>query len=95
MIALSALIFIIIGSKLESKYKNENLKPVIIFSGLYAIIIGVIGFMTTIYIGDNAASILTSLNAMQMGFNFIIGMIISFIYSLTMTLIGYKLNIFN
>lgn len=95
MIALSALIFIIIGSKLESKYKSENLKPVIIFSGLYAIIIGLIGFMTTIYIGDNAASILTSLNAMQMGFNFIIGMIISFIYSLTMTLIGYKLNIFN
>ena len=95
MIALSSLIFIIIGSKLESKYKSKNLKPVIIFSTFYAIVVGVIGFMTTIYIGDNAASILTSLNAMQMGFNFIIGMIISFIYSLTMTLIGYKLNIFN
>ena len=49
----------------------------------------------TIYIGDNAASMLSSLNSMQMGFNFIIGMIISFVYSLVMTLIGYKLNIFN
>lgn len=95
MIALSALILIIIGSKLESKYKSNNINPVIIFSGCYAIIMAAIGFLTTIYIGDNAASMLTSLNAIQMGFNFIIGMIISFIYSLIMTLIGYKLNIFN
>lgn len=58
-------------------------------------IIAVIGVLTTIYIGDNAASMLTSLSAIQMGFNFITGMIISFIYSLIMTLIGYKLNIFN
>lgn len=95
MIALSALIFIIVGCKLESKYKSKNIKPVIIFSGCYAVIIAVIGSLTTIYIGDNAASMLTSLSAIQMGFNFIIGMIISFIYSLIMTLTGYKLNIFN
>ncbi len=95
MIALSALIFIIVGCKLESKYKSKNIKPVIIFSGCYAVIIAVIGVLTTIYIGDNAASMLTSLSAIQMGFNFITGMIISFIYSLIMTLIGYKLNIFN
>lgn len=95
MIALSALIFIIVGCKLESRYKSKNIKPVIIFSGCYAVIIGVIGVLTTIYIGDNTASMLTSLNAIQMGFNFITGMIISFIYSLIMTLTGYKLNIFN
>lgn len=95
MIALSALIFIIVGCKLESKYKSKNIKPVIIFSGCYAVIIAVIGSLTTIYIGDNAASMLTSLSAIQMGFNFITGMIISFIYSLIITLTGYKLNIFN
>lgn len=95
MISLSALIFIIVGCKLESKYKSKNIKPVVIFSGCYAVIIAVIGTLTTIYIGDNAASMLTSLSAIQMGFNFITGMIISFIYSLIMTLTGYKLNIFN
>ena len=95
MIALSALIFIIIGSKIESKYKSKSINPVIIFSGCYAGIVAVIGILTTIYIGNNAASMLTSLHAVQMGFNFVTGIIISFIYSLTMTLIGYKLNIFN
>lgn len=95
MIALSALIFIIIGSKIESKYKSKNINPVIIFSVCYAGIIAVIGILTTVYIGNNAASMLTSLNAVQMGFNFVTGIIISFIYSLTMSLIGYKLNIFN
>ena len=93
MIALSSLIFIVVGCKLESKYKN--MKPVIIFSGCYSVIIAVIGFLTTIYIGDNAASMLTYLSPIQMGFDFITGMIISFIYSLITTLIGYKLNIFN
>ena len=58
MIALSALIFIIVGCKLESKYKSKNIKPVVIFSGCYAVIIAVIGTLTTIYIGDNAASII-------------------------------------
>ena len=95
LIALSSLIFIIVGCKLESKYKSKDIKPVIIFSGFYAVIMGVIGLLTTIYVGDNAASMLNSLSAMQMGFNFVIGMIISFVYSLIMTLIGYKLNIFN
>ena len=95
LIALSSLVFIIIGCKLESKYKSKDIKPVIIFSGFYAVIMGVIGLLTTIYVGDNAASMLNSLSAMQMGFNFVIAMIISFVYSLIMTLIGYKLNIFN
>lgn len=95
MIALSALIFIIVGCKLESRYKNKNINPVIIFSGCYAMIMSIIGILTTIYIGNNAASMLSSLSAVQMGFNFIIGIIISFIYSFVMTLIGYKLNIFN
>lgn len=95
MMALSALIFIIVGCKIESKYKDKSIKPVIIFSACYAVIMSIIGFLTTIYIGNNAASMLSYLSAIQMGFNFIIGLIISFIYSLIMTLIGYKLNIFN
>ena len=56
---------------------------------------GAIGLLTTLYIGDNAASMLSSISAMQMGFNFIMGIIMSFVYSFVMTLVGYKLNIFN
>ena len=83
-------------SKLSHKLLERiDIKPIIIFSGCYAAIMGVIGLVSTIYIGDNAASMLSSLSSMQMGFNFIIGMVISFVYSLIMTLIGYKLNIFN
>lgn len=97
IIALSALILIIVGCKLESKYKykRKDINPVIIFSVFYSIIMALIGMITTIYIGNNAASMLTYLSAMQMGFNFIIGMIVSFIYSLIMTSIGYRLNIFS
>lgn len=95
LVALSSLILIIVGSKLDNKYKSENMNPVLIFSGCYAVIMAIIGLLTTIYIGDNVASMLTSLNAIHMGFNFIVGMIISFIYSLITTSIGYKLNIFN
>ena len=95
LIALSALIFIIVGCKLESKYKSKDIKPVVIFSASYAAIMGAIGLLTTLYIGDNAASMLSSISAMQMGFNFIMGIIMSFVYSFVMTLVGYKLNIFN
>ena len=95
IMALSALIFIIVGCKIESKHKSKNIKPVIIFSGCYAVIMAIIGFLTTIYIGNNAASMLSYLSPMQMGFNCIIGLIASFMYSFIMTLIGYKLNIFN
>ena len=95
LIALSALIFIIVGCKLESKYKTKDIKPVIMFSICYSILMGIIGLLTTLYIGDNAASMLTSISAMQMGFNFFIGIVISFVYSFATTLIGYKLNIFN
>ena len=83
------------GIKLNNKYKTHAKKTTLIFSGFYAMIMGVVGLLTIIYVGDNAASMLSSLSAMQMGFNFVIGMIISFVYSLVMTLIGYKLNIFN
>ena len=95
LLALSALIFIITGCKLESKYKSKNIKPVIKFSGVYAVLMGVISILTIVYIGENASSMLSSLSSVQMGFNVIIAIIVSFIYSLIMTLIGYKLNIFN
>ena len=80
---------------MESKYKTKDIKPVIMFSICYSILMGIIGLLTTLYIGDNAASMLTSISAMQMGFNFFIGIVISFVYSFATTLIGYKLNIFN
>lgn len=96
ILALSVLIFIIIGCKLDSKYKkDEGIKPVIIFSICYSIIMGIIAVFTSIYIGNNAAPIISSISAVQMGFNFILTVVISFIYTLLTTLIGFKLNIFN
>ena len=94
LIALSALIFIIIGCRLQ-KNKSNDIKPVIVFSISYAILVSILGFITTLYIGDNVSSMISSLGSMQIGFNFIIGGIISFAYSFIMTLVGYKLNIFN
>ncbi|WP_455540151.1 zinc ribbon domain-containing protein [Terrisporobacter sp.] len=95
LIALSALILIVVGCKLNNKYKTNDIKPVIMFSVFYAAIMGVIGLLTVIYVGENVVSMLSSISSIQMGFNFIIGMVISFVYSLIMTLIGYKLNTFN
>lgn len=96
MIALSALIFIIVGCKLESKYNVKNgIKPVIMFSSYYSIIMGGISIFTSLYIGNNVASMVTSINAIQMGFSFVLAILISFIYSFLLTLTGFKLNIFN
>lgn len=96
ILALSALVFIIVGCKLDLKYKKEEgIKPVVIFSTFYSVIMGIIAIFTSIDIGNNAASIIGSISTVQMGFNFILTIVISFIYTLLTTLIGFKLNIFN
>ena len=95
IIALSALIFIIVGSKLESKYKNYDIRIIIIFSAIYGIIMGLFGILTTLYVGDKISYMVSSITAIKMGYSFIIGTIISFGYSFIMTLVGYKLNRFN
>ena len=95
IIALSALIFIIVGSKLESKYKNDDIRIIIIFSAIYGIIMGLFGILTTLYVGDKISYMVSSITAIKMGYSFIIGTIISFGYSFIMTLVGYKLNRFN
>ena len=86
--ALSILIFIIVGCKLESKYKDKGIKSVLIFSIFYAIIMGILGLLTLLYISDTASPIVSNIGSMQMGFNLIVGVIISFIYSFITTLIG-------
>lgn len=93
--ALSILIFIIVGCKLESKYKDKGIKSVLIFSIFYAIIMGILGLLTLLYISDAASPIVSNIGSMQMGFNMIVGVITSFIYSFITTLIGFKLNISN
>lgn len=94
-IAISALIFIAMGCKLESKYRKEGIKSVIVFSLFYSLFMGIVGILSIIYIGEGATSIINTLKPMQIGFNFIIGVIASFVYSFIMTFIGFKLNIFN
>ncbi len=91
MLALSSLVLIISGSKLR---KTKDIKPVIIFSVLYSTIIAIMSLLSSIYIGSNIGVIFGSGN-IYLGFNFMISMIISFAYSFIMTLVGYKLSIFN
>lgn len=94
-VAISLLVFIIVGSKLESKYKNQGIKPVLIFSICYGVAMGTLGLFSLLYVNDSATSIITILDRMEMGFNPIVSMTVSFIYSFIVTLIGFKLNIFN
>lgn len=94
-IAISALIFIMIGCKLDEKYREEGLKPVIVFSMFYSLFMGIVGLFTMIYIGEQATTIINTLQPMHIGFNFIISIITSFVYSFVMTFVGFKLNIFN
>ena len=91
-IAISMLIFIITGSKLGNKYGNQEIKPVIIFSVCYSLIMGALGLFTLLNIGDFASSVMNNIGIFNMGFNFVLGIIISFIYSFIVTLIGFKLN---
>lgn len=88
MVALSSLMMLVIGSKLKSKYKEDSIKPVLVFSVLYSLCMGVLGTFTSIILSTGTTSI-------SMGFGAILAIIISFIYSFVVALIGYKLSQFN
>ena len=67
----------------------------LIFSICYGVAMGTLGLFSLLYVNDSATSIITILDRMEMGFNPIVSMTVSFIYSFIVTLIGFKLNIFN
>ena len=99
MFFLSALVIIVSACKLEVKYgkKEEGIKPILLLSGFYAILVGLLSIVTTVTLG-NSVDIFTLSNytsAFTMGFGMISSMLIAFIYSFLISLVGYKLNIFN
>ena len=98
MFFLSILVLIVASCKLESKYGRENgIKPVLILSGLYSLLVGALSIITALTLGGgvdilNFSNYSTSLT---MGFGLLSSIIITFIYSFVVSLVGYKLNIFN
>ncbi|MGL6107129.1 hypothetical protein [Romboutsia sp.] len=94
MIAASLLVILIIGYKLKENYKENDNKPVIIFSISYALFMGTLSILTNIMIAGNISlfgseSLQASIN---MGFPLIATIIRCFIYSFLISLVGYKLN---
>lgn len=87
-VALSALILLVSGMKLSSKYKNSTEKTVLIFSIIYALMMGVLSVFTSIDV--NGGSILGY--NVQMGMNLIFTLVISFLYSFIVSFIGFKLS---
>ena len=86
LILTSALILLVAGNKLKEKYKSEGIKPVKMFSLTYSLVMGILAFISTIAVsGSNAYSI-------SMGFGVFVAIIVSYIYSFIITLIGYKLS---
>ncbi|MGL5328848.1 MAG: hypothetical protein ACRDD7_06240, partial [Peptostreptococcaceae bacterium] len=61
--------------------------PIILLSGFYSIIIGVIAIISSVSLGESID--------MYMGLNFIGTVIVSFIYTFVVSSVGYKLNIFD
>ena len=99
MFFLSALVIIVFACKLEVKYgkKEDGIKPILLLSGFYAILVGALSIVTTVTLG-NSVDIFTLSNytsSLTMGFGMISSILISFIYSFLISLVGYKLNIFN
>ncbi|SCH41761.1 Uncharacterised protein [uncultured Clostridium sp.] len=98
MFFLSTLVIIVSACKLESKYgKEKGIKPIILMSSFYAILIGTLSITTKLMlnVGTDGLSFSNFATASVMGFGLIESMIITFIYSFVISLMGYKLNIFN
>lgn len=87
-VALSALILFISGINLNNKYKTQDKKTTLIFSGFYAIFMGIVAIFT--YVNVNGGSLLGY--NVQMYMSVIFTIIISFIYSFVVTFLGFKLN---
>ncbi|NJJ34592.1 zinc ribbon domain-containing protein [Clostridioides difficile] len=92
--ALSALILLLNGYKLRFKYDTDNIKPVIVFSVYYAFLMGMLALFSTFILDSNINFFnTTSYGAtLIMQFKVFQTIIISFIYSFVISLIGYKLN---
>lgn len=92
MIALSFIILLITGCLIKQKY-YKNDKIIIIFSMLYALVMGGLCIFTKIYITGNISLIEMNSykSSISMGSNVFIVILISFIYSTLVSGLGYRL----
>ncbi|MGO0984448.1 hypothetical protein ACTPEW_00875 [Clostridioides difficile] len=92
--ALSALIILLNGYKLRFKYETHSIKPVIIFSIYYAFLMGMLALFSTFILDSNINFFNTTSygTTLVMQFKVFSTIIISFIYSFVISLIGYKLS---
>lgn len=93
--ALTALTLLLAGCKLRTKYKYDGIKPVLVLSISYSILMGILALFTKISINTSVGILsITNINAeIFIGFSVISAMISSFIYSFIVASLGYKLNV--
>lgn len=92
--ALSMLILLLNGYKLRFKYNTDSIRPIIVFSIYYAFLMGILALFST-FILDSNLNFFNTTNygtTLIMQFKVLQAIVISFVYSFVISLIGYKLN---
>ncbi|NJA50701.1 hypothetical protein GSQ26_13150, partial [Clostridioides difficile] len=92
--ALSMLILLLNGYKLRFKYNTDSIRPIIVFSIYYAFLMGILALFST-FILDSNINFFNTTNygtTLIMQFKVLQAIVISFVYSFVISLIGYKLN---
>lgn len=93
MMAISFIILLIMGCIIKHRYKENNIKPIIIFSLFYAIAMGILALFSSINVDGNISLIQMNSykSSIYMGSNLFITITISFLYSCLVSALGYKL----
>ncbi len=91
--AISFIILLITGCNIKHRYNEKNIKPILIFSLFYSIIMGILALFSSINIDGNISLIQMNSykSSIYMGSNVFITMILSFVYSYLVSGLGYKL----
>ena len=94
MILMSIVLLIslfFVGRILKSKYKENTLKPILIFSSIYSIVMGALIYMSKITLtGDVSMLGIYNNGNIYIGSDFTVAIIVGFVYSFVVSLIGYK-----
>lgn len=83
------ILFILIGRKLKSIYGDNQIKLVGIFSGMYAMLMGVFAYFTKVTFSINAGELQTYIN------DFVYGIISQYSYDYAYTVQGYMEQLYN
>lgn len=93
MMAISFIILLIMGCIIKHRYKENDIKPIIIFSLFYAIYMGILASFSSINVDGNISLIQMNSykSSIYMGSNLFITITLSFLYSCLVSALGYKL----